>query len=204
MSFSNDVRKEILVSDDIDTDRAFVRRCFLESGTISNPEKSYHMAFNLSEHDAKQLSDVLTTFGLHPKILVKSNQIIVYLKDAEEISDVLKIMDASKSLLTFEGRRVEKDLRNNLNRQVNFETANLEKTVTAAQAQINAIEYISQEKGLSELSKPLRDIAKLRRTHDTASLAEIGAMLIPPISKSGVNHRLRKIVEIAEDIKRFK
>jgi len=204
VSFSNDVRKEISQPVDLADERIFARRCFIEGGTISNPEKSYHMAFKLSAHCAAKLTEILTTFGLNPKTLVKGDHNIVYLKGAEEISDTLKIMDASKSLLSFENRRVEKDLRNNLNRQVNFEAANLEKTVTAAQAQIDAIEYIYHKKRMNELSKPLRDVAKLRQANDTASLAEIGAMLTPPISKSGVNHRLRKIVEIAKDMKELK
>ncbi|MCL2361341.1 MAG: DNA-binding protein WhiA [Defluviitaleaceae bacterium] len=204
MSFSNDVRREITGQTGSTGRRAFVRRCFLEGGTITNPEKSYHLAFTLSEPEAHKLIDILLNFGLHPKTLVKNDQTIVYLKEAEEISDALRIMGVNKSLLVFENRRVEKDLRNNLNRQINFEAANLSKTVTAAQAQIDAIEYIAQEIGLGQLSKPLRDVASLRQTHDTANLAEIGAMLTPPISKSGVNHRLRKIVEIAEEMQRYK
>jgi len=204
MSFSNDVRHEIMGSTDDSWDRQFVRQCFLDGGTITDPIKSYHLAFNLPESEAKNLAIVLSNFGLHPKTLVKNGQTIVYLKEAEEISDTLKIMEANKSLLVFESKRVEKDLRNNLNRQINFEAANLNKTVSAAQDQINAIMYIANEKGLGHLSKPLREVAKLRQLHDTASLIEIGAMLSPPISKSGVNHRLRKIVEIAEEMKRFR
>jgi len=198
------VRKEVASLTGGSSRRIYVRQCFLKGGTISNPVKAYHLAFTLPDKEAQKLIDNLTNFGLHPKTLVKNGQTIVYLKEAEEISDVLKIMDAHKSLLAYEGNRVEKDLRNNLNRQVNCEAANLSKTVTAAQSQIDAIEFIAKEAGLSYLSKPLRDVAQLRQTHDTASLAEIGAMLSPPISKSGVNHRLRKIVEISEDLKRFK
>jgi len=203
MSFSSDTRREISGLSSGSARRVYVRSCFLEGGTITNPIKSYHVAFNLPEVKAEKLANILTDFGLHPKILVKDGQTVVYLKEAEEISDVLKIMGANKSLLAFENKRVEKDLRNNLNRQVNCETANLNKTVTAAQSQIEAIEFIISEVGLGYLSKPLQNVARLRITHDTASLTEIGAMLSPPIGKSGVNHRLRKIVEIAEDIKRF-
>jgi len=204
MSFSSDTRREISGLTDGSTRRVYVRRCFLEGGTITDPVKSYHLAFNLHGSQAQKLANILTDFGLHPKTLVKDGQAVVYLKEADEISDVLKIMGANKSLLSFEGKRVEKDLRNNLNRQVNCEAANLSKTVTAAQSQIEAIEFIIEEVGLEHLAKPLRDVARQRIAHDTASLAEIGAMLSPPISKSGVNHRLRKIVEIAEDMKRFK
>jgi len=203
MSFSSDTRREVSGLIGGSSRRIFVRRCFLEGGTITNPVKSYHLAFTLPGVKGKRLSDVLTDFGLHPKTLVKDGQTIVYLKEAEEISDVLKIMGANKSLLAFESKRVEKELRNTLNRQVNCETANLSKTVTAAQSQIEAIEFVTREAGLGYLSKPLQEVARLRQAHDTASLAEIGAMLSPPIGKSGVNHRLRKIVEIAEDMKRF-
>jgi len=204
MSFSNDVRQEISQYTTDSGRKSFVRQCFIDGGTITNPIKSYHMAFTLSASKAEQLTDVLTSFDLHPKTLVKNSQTIVYLKEAEEISDTLKIMGASKSLLAFENSRVEKDLRNNLNRQINFEAANVKKTVNAAQAQIDAIEFIAQEVGLGQLSKPLRDVARLRQVNDTASLAEIGAMITPPISKSGVNHRLRKIVEIANEMQRYK
>ena len=204
MSFSSKVRDEISAFKKSTSGRAFIRRCFLEGGTITDPIKSYHLAFTLPEQKAKKLTDALTKYGLHPKTLVKSDQVIVYLKEAEEISDVLKIMEASRSLLAFESNRVEKELRNNLNRQVNCESANISKTVTAAQSQIDAINFIAREMGLNYLSKQLKDVARLRQTHDTASLAEIGAMLTPPLSKSGVNHRLRKICEIAENMKRFK
>jgi len=204
LSFSSEVRREVAGIASGSSRRVYVRSCFLEGGTITNPVKAYHLAFTLPGPKASKLEGILTNFGLHPKTLVKNGHTIVYLKEAEEISDVLKIMGANKSLLAFEGKRVEKDLRNNLNRQVNFEAANLNKTVTAAQSQIDAIQFIAREEGLGSLSKPLQDVARLRQVHDTASLTEIGAMLTPPIGKSGVNHRLRKIVEIAEEMKRFK
>ena len=204
MSFSSELRNELESLKGGQYQKAYVRRCFLEGGTITDPVKSYHMAFTLPESKARKLIKHLSTFGLHPKILTKNGQNIVYLKGAEEISDALKIMGANKALLEYEGKRVEKDLRNSLNRHVNCEAANLHKTVTAAQHQIDAIKFIAGETGLSVLSKPLQEVAQLRLTHDTANLAEIGQMLTPPISKSGVNHRLRKICEKAEEMKRFK
>ena len=204
MSFSSAVRKELENLKGGPHQKAYVRRCFIKGGTITDPVKSYHMAFTLTESEAKKLIKHLSTFDLHPKILTKNGQNIVYLKDAEDISDVLKIMGANKALLDYESKRVEKELRNALNRHVNCETANLNKTVTAAQYQIDAIKFIARETGLTTLSKPLQDVAQLRLANDTASLAEIGQMLTPPISKSGVNHRLRKICETAEEMKRFK
>ena len=203
MSFSSEVRSELSGLTSGSGRRKYVRRCFLEGGTVTNPVKAYHLAFTLPTPKAQKLIDILLEFDLHPKTMAKNGQTIVYLKEAEEISDVLKIMKAHKSLLAFESKRVEKDLRNALNRQVNCEAANLNKTVTAAQSQIEAIRFIADEVGLGQLSKPLQDVARLRQAHETASLAEIGEMLKPPVGKSGVNHRLRKICEIADEMKRF-
>ena len=204
MSFSSRVREEISGNTNGSARRVRVRQCFLDGGTIADPIKSYHLAFTLPSNKAKELTLTLEKFGLSPKTLAKSDQTVVYLKEADEISDVLKIIGANKSLLEFENKRVEKELRNNLNRQVNCESANINKIVTAAQSQIDAINFIANEVGLNNLSKQLREVARLRQTHDTASLSEIGEMLIPPLGKSGVNHRLRKICEIAEEMKRFK
>ena len=204
MSFSSKVRHEISGNTSGTSRKALVRRCFLDGGTISDPIKSYHLSFTLPRQKANRLAGILKDFGLRPKTLTKDDQIVVYIKGADEISDVLKIMEANISLLEFENKRVEKELRNNLNRQVNFDTANINKIVNAAQTQIDAINYIADEAGLNSLSKQLQDVARIRQANDTASLAEIGEMLKPPLSKSGVNHRLRKICEIAEEMKRFK
>jgi len=204
MSFSSQVRKEIAALTSGSRRKIFVRQCFLDGGTITNPIKSYHLAFTLLVPMAEELVSVLEYFGLHPKTLAKNSQLIVYLKEAEEISDVLKIMEANVSLLDFENKRIEKELRNTLNRQVNCDTANINKIVNAAQSQIDAIQFIVDKGGLGKLSKQLQEVARLRQTHDTASLTEIGAMLKPPLSKSGVNHRLRKICEIAEEMKIYK
>jgi len=202
MSFSSKVRNEIVGQQSGAANRELVRKCFQEGGTITNPVKAYHLAFSLQKKQASELLNALEKFGLHPKTMAKNGQVVVYLKEAEEISDVLKIMGANKSLLEFENSRVEKELRNNLNRQVNCESANINKTVNAAQSQIDAIDFIAAEVGFNYLTKQLRDVARLRQEHDTASLAEIGEMLSPTLSKSGVNHRLRKICEIADEIKR--
>jgi len=201
MSFSAKVRGEITGLTSGSAHRVLVRQCFLEGGTVTNPTKSYHLAFNLPIQRAKELVRALEKFGLRPKTLAKNDQTVVYLKEAEEISDVLKIVGANKSLLEFESMRVEKELRNTLNRQVNCESANINKIVNAAQSQIDAIQFIANEVGLNYLTKQLRDVARLRQNYDTASLAEIGEMLSPPLSKSGVNHRLRKICEIANEMK---
>jgi len=200
MSFSSDLRSEISVTAEIPYRKAYVRQCFIEGGTVSNPIKSYHMAFTLPDKKAQKLIKYLQYYGLNPKILEKNTHAIVYLKDAEEIADAMKVMEAHKSVLAFEEMRLEKNLRNTINRKVNFETANLNKTVTAAQRQIDAIQFIDDVVGLEFLPQQLQDVAKERQADDMASLAEIGARLTPIVGKSGVNHRLRKILEIAEDI----
>jgi len=203
-SFSSQVRKELSCVVGGQARKVYVRKCFLAGGTITDPVKSYHMAFTLAEAESKKLIKYLSGFGLNPKAFTKNDKSIVYLKEADEISDALRIMGANKSLLAYESKRVEKELRNALNRHVNCEAANLNKIVAAAQYQIDAIQFIANENGLTGLSKPLQEVAKLRLLHETASLTEIGQMLIPPVGKSGINHRLRKICEIAEDMKRFK
>jgi len=201
-SFTALVRQEISADESvIDPKRAFVRTCFLIGGAISDPNRSYHLDFVLDEANMQKLTHTLRGFGIDAKITQRRGVSVIYIKEASEIADILNVMMAHKSLLLFENIRVEKDLRNNLNRKVNFETANLNKTIAAALEQIEAIEFIEQHVGLEQLSESLEKIARLRVQYDSASLEEIGAMLSPPIGKSGVNHRLRKICEIANTIK---
>lgn len=206
ISFSQSVHAE-LVSDEnlqqkLDSKRAFIRECFLYGGVISDPERTYHVEFTLHEKNATSLIAILTEFGLFTKKMLRRGQFIVYLKDSDGIADILNIMGAHKSLLTFESMRVEKNVRNVVNRKVNSETANIKKTVTAAQEQINAIEYIAKEVGLQSLPKPLREIAELRLENQTLTLTELGELI--QVGKSGVNHRLRKILKIAEKLKNEK
>jgi len=198
MSFSREVKAELLNNNEsLDDKRIFVKESYIQGGVISNPSRTYHLQFSVSDKNAEKLVKILNKFNLNPKTTARGGQNIVYIKGAEEIADVLNIMGAHKSLLTFEGMRVEKHIRNSVNRKVNFETANLNKTVNAAQTQIDAIKYISKKSGLSVLTPPLEEVARLRLEHEEATLNEIGQMLNPPIGKSGVNHRLRKICTIA-------
>jgi len=201
-SFSQIVKAELQgVSGQFDDSRMFVRECFLQGGVISNPGRTYHLEFTLDENRANKLMRILAGFNLQAKKIARRGQYVVYLKEAEGISDVLNIIGAHKSLLTLEGMRVEKSIRNEVNRKVNFETANINKTAQAALGQIEAIEFIRRHVGLSFLSEPLEEVARLRLNHETLNLVEIGALLTPPIGKSGVNHRLRKICEIAQKMK---
>ncbi|OLS03298.1 DNA-binding protein WhiA [Tissierella creatinophila] len=182
--------------------RSYIRGSFLGGGSISNPEKTYHleMVTNNKEH-AENLSEIINSFNLNAKIVLRKDNYIVYLKEGEQIVDILNIMGAHQALLELEDVRVLKDVRNNINRIVNCETANLSKTISASLRQINDIELIESRMGLIKLPKNLREVASLRLDNPDASLKEIGMMLDSPVGKSGVNHRFRKIGEIAEELR---
>lgn len=185
--------------------RAYIRGAFLGGGSISNPERTYHLEFvtNNEEH-GKELSNLINSFGLDSKVILRKDSFVVYLKESEQIVDLLNIMEAHQALLKLEDIRVLKDMRNNINRLVNCETANLGKTINASLRQAENIEYIENTIGLEKLPQNLREIARLRLEYRDASLKELGTMLNPPIGKSGINHRLRRIDEIADKIRRGK
>ena len=204
-SFSQSVHAELLSDEnlekELDYPRSFVRECFLFGGIISNPGKTYHVEFTIPRDKADELLKILSGFQLSPKKIARKGQTVVYIKEAEGIADILNIIGAHKSLLELEEMRVQKNVRNAINRKVNFETANINKTVDAALGQIEAIKYISQSVGLSYLPNPLKEIAELRLDNETLSLTEIGELASPPLGKSGVNHRLRKICKIANSLR---
>ena len=182
--------------------RAYIRGVFIVSGSVSDPAKHYHLEFVSQDKAAiLQLQATAAHFDIHMGITLRKGAYILYVKDGERIAWLLNIMGAHKSLMEFENVRILKEVRNNINRKVNFETANLSKTVDAAVSQEADIQYIlgSGESGL--LSRSLTDVARLRLDYPTASLKEIGEMLSPPASKSAVNHRLRKISAIAEKLR---
>lgn len=182
--------------------RSYIRGAFLGGGSISNPEKAYHMEFVTNNQDhSVDLSNIINSFGLSSKIVLRKENYVVYLKEGEQIVDLLNVMGAHQALLKFEDIRVLKDVRNNINRLVNCETANLSKTIDASMRQIEQIERIQKFMGLERLPEKLKDIAEVRLNNPDATLKEIGEMLDPPVGKSGVNHRFRKIEEIAEDLK---
>jgi DNA-binding protein WhiA len=186
--------------------RAYIRGSFIAGGHISDPEKSYHLEFTYPPPDglflAEGLCALLRSFELKPKITARKYHTAVYMKESESIVDILNIMEAHKCLLQFENARVIKDMRNSVNRKVNFETANLGKTINAAVEQIEDIRYIAGRVGLSYLPKPLEEAARIRLQHESATLKEIGGYFSVPVGKSGVNHRLRKISKIAEALRR--
>lgn len=186
-----------------DEKKALVRGIFLGSGSVNNPNKKYHLEILLTDRDiAQYIQNILKAANIKTKVLEKNNTI--YIKEGEEISKFLAFIGAQKSVLKFEEIRVMKDLRNNVNRQVNCETANLNKTVGAAVVQIEAINFLKKMKKYEELPNSLIEIAELRIEYPEMSLKDLGKQLENPIGKSGVNHRLKKIIEIADEIKRGK
>lgn len=183
--------------------QAYLRGAFLGAGSITNPEKGYHFEIVCdTKRQAEIISDIINSFDVESKSISRKKYYVVYVKDGSHIVDLLNVMGAHTSLMNMENVRIIKDVRNNLNRQVNCEAANLNKTVSAAVKQINDIEYIHRVKGIKHLPEGLRRLAELRVEFDQASLKELGDMLNPPLGKSGVNHRLRKISEIADELRR--
>lgn len=183
-------------------EKAFVRGCFLGSGSINNPKNKYHIEIIFKEKENTNfVLNILKKYGINFKLLEKEKSYSIYSKDGEEISKFLAFIGANASVLKFEDIRVYRDMRNNVNRIVNCETANLSKTVNAAIKQIEAIKLIQEKGKFSELSKNLKEIAELRITYPEVSLAELGRMTNPPVGKSGVNHRLKSIEKIAEELK---
>ena len=182
--------------------RAFLRGAFLTSGSVNNPEKSYHLEISCEQEElARDIQEIMSFFDLDGKIVLRKKNYVVYLKEGSMIVDALNVMEAHLSLMNMENVRVLKDVRNRTNRRVNCDLANINKTVTAARKQLEDIRYIEQKKGFRDLSEGLRQVAELRLQEPEISLKELGEMLQPPVSKSGVNHRLRKLSEIAEALR---
>lgn len=181
--------------------RAFLRGGFLAAGSISDPDKSYHLevAFR-SRLQAEEYIQYLQAFGLQARSIRRKGHYLAYLKEGQEIVDFLNVTGAHKALMNLENIRIMKEMRNQVNRLVNCETANLGKTVDASLRQIESIRFIQDHAGLDSLPDTLREIAALRLENPDVSLAELGRMLEPPLSKSGVNHRLRKIERIAQSM----
>ncbi|WP_142415145.1 DNA-binding protein WhiA [Hathewaya massiliensis] len=190
-----------LINTDL-TRKAYIRGAFLGGGSISNPEKTYHLEFvTHNEKYANELSRVINTYGLNSKVIQRKSSYVIYIKESEQIVDILNIIGAHSNLLYLENVRIMKEMRNNVNRLVNCETANLSKTVNAAVRQIESIRLIESEIGLQRLPQNLREVAELRVKYPDESLKDLGMMLDPPVGKSGVNHRLRRIEKIASELK---
>ncbi len=182
--------------------RAFIRGAFLAGGSINNPEKSYHIEIVCTtESKAEQIRELINSFGLESKVINRKKSYVVYLKEGSQIVDLLNIMEAPVALMELENVRILKEMRNSVNRMVNCETANINKTVSAAVKQTEDIQFIQKTIGLEKLPENLQEIAEIRLAYPNASLKELGSLLSTPLGKSGVNHRLRKLSEIAEMLK---
>ena len=182
--------------------RSYLRGVFLGAGSLSDPMNSYHLEIVAnSEEYADSLVKLIETFGLHPKISSRKNVLLVYLKESEQIADFLNIIGAHQALLELENIRIQKEVRNQVNRLVNCESANMNKTIDAAVRQKENIEFIQKYYGLEKLNEGLRAVAEVRLEYPEISLKELGTMMDPPLGKSGINHRMRKLEELADELR---
>ncbi len=182
--------------------RAFIRGAFLVSGSISDPRKGYHFEIVCpDEKKAGQLQDIIRSFQVDAKTVQRKKSFVVYVKEGNQIVDILALMEANVALMNLENIRILKEMRNTVNRKVNCETANINKTVNAAVKQVEDIRLIAGTIGFQNLNEGLAEIARLRLQYPEATLKELGIMLNPQVGKSGVNHRLRKLSRIADDLR---
>lgn len=176
-----------------------IRGAYLGSGSINNPENTYHLEISVRKKEyADIIVDGLSKFDIKSNIIEKNKEFTIYLKDGEEISKTLALLGANKSVLKFEEIRVKREMNNKVNRLVNCETANMNKTMNASIEQIETIRRLKQNGEFEKLEEPLKEIAELRLQNPSASLIELGKMLKTPIGKSGVNYRLKKLMEIGK------
>lgn len=213
MSFSTDLKEELLnqkvwdsktsMNQSEQIDRICVREAFIKTGFINNPNKDYHLEMLFKSQDkAEEIKDILKRYYINTKIIIKNKSYMIYIKDGEEISKFLAFVGASATMLKFEEIRVIKETKNNINRLVNCETANLNKTVNASVIQIEDIKLIKKHKKFDDLPKGLKEIAQAREENPELTLEQLGLSLTTPIGKSGVNHRLKKLHEIAEELRK--
>ena len=211
MSFSTDVRDELMTLKMWDVNsslkqeeqiaRLSIREAFIKSGSITDPNKEYHLEVLFkTKKKAEEFRTLLENFEIQGKVIKKRSGYITYIKDSEDIVNFLALIGANNGVLRFEEIRVLKDARNSVNRIVNCETANFNKTLGAAESQIKSIKLLKKKHKFNLLTAELKEIAELRLKNPEASYEEIGKMLEKPISKSGVSHRLNKIITISEGI----
>lgn len=182
--------------------KAYIRGAFMGSGSITDPKKGYHLEFvSENESNAYFLRDTINEFGLKSKVIMRKEKYIIYIKDSEQISDFLSLIGAYNSVLNYENVRVIKEMRNNVNRIVNCETANLNKTVKSSYDQVEDIKLIEREIGIENLDEDLKAIAKIRLENRSMSLNDIAKSLEPKLSKSTVNYRFKKLRRIANKLR---
>ena len=181
--------------------RAFIRGAFMATGSMSDPKKSYHFEIVCKTLDqAMRLQELMQEFETDAKIVERKKRQVVYLKEGSQIVDMLNVMEASVSLMNLENVRILKEIGNSVNRKVNCEAANINKTVSAAVKQIADIEFIREHMGLDALPQPLKEMAYIRLEYPDVPLKDLGTLMNPPVGKSGINHRLRKLAAIAADL----
>ncbi len=184
---------------DIEQQKSLVRGAFMGAGTVTDPKGNYHLEIVFEkEENAKYINEILQGFELKSNVTKRENKFIVYIEEGESISNFLAYVGALKSVLKFENARVIKEVRNNVNRLVNCETANLNKTINSSVKQIEDIKFLKKINKFDELTEKEQELAELRLKNPNASLLELGEMLEPKLSKSGVNHRLEGISKAAE------
>ena len=182
--------------------KAIVKGVFLGAGSVTDPNKQYHLEITFEEkNNAEYILNICKTYGVSLKILELENKVQLYIKDGEEISKFLALLGANKGVLSFEDVRITKEIKNNVNRLVNCETANLNKIVNASVNQVNDIKLIQKLNKFEELPSELKEVAILRLENPDVSLKVLGELLENPIGKSGVNHRLKRIHEFAEELR---
>lgn len=182
--------------------KAFVRGVFMGGGSINSPENANHLEIVLNNvQNANFINSILYNLGINAKIIKRKKMIVIYLKDSETISDFLILIGSNKGTLTFEQSRVEKEYRNNMNRKINCEVANMDKIAVAASNQLNDILLIKKFKKFEELPEEIKKVANIRIKYPEASLEKIGEMLEPKLSKAGVSHRFKKIKLLAEELR---
>lgn len=183
--------------------KTIIRGAFLGAGSVTDPEKNYHLEIGFgNEKNAEYISNLCKSYGVCFKILKKQDKFLLYIKEVEQISVFLACIGANKAILKLEDIRIFKEMKNNVNRIVNCETANLNKTVDAAISQIEDINFLKKMNKFEDMSLELIEVANLRLEHPEFSLKELGQMLKEPIGKSGVNHRLKKIHDLAEELRK--
>lgn len=181
---------------------SYIRGAFLGGGSVSDPKKSYHMEFDARTYeDAENLRNEICSQGISAKITERKKHSVVYIKGYEDIASLMGLMGVGTAAMEIYNISIEKELRNEINRRMNCETANIDKVAKAYVRHMQAIEKISRNGGIDSLPQTLAEIAKIRMEYPDESLKELGQRLSPPIGKSGVNHRLNRILEIAEKIK---
>lgn len=182
--------------------KAFARAAFLMCGAVNNPEKDYSIEIAApTEAFARRVGECLDYYGLNPRIVARKSRYVAYLKRAEDIADMLSLLGAGAAVLSLENIRVRKEVSNHVNRQMNFDQSNINRMVDAAGAMIEDIRYIEREIGLERLPKSLREMARVRVDNPETSLSGLGELMDPPLGKSGVNARLRRLSDIADKLR---